>query len=272
LPRASSVHSPATSLALSAPQLFVGTSGWAYPTWKPAFYPKDVPARAFLAYYASQLTAVEVNYTFRTLPSKTQLEGWLAATPPGFRFSFKAPQRITHFARLRDCGDLVEEFLASVQPAFYAGKLGPLLFQLPPNFAVDRERLAQFLGLAAFRGRHAPALAFEFRHASWFSEEIFALLREHNVALCVAESDELATPDVRTATRRCYRLRKSGGYSQPELDAFAERFAALAREGEVFVFHKHEDEPTGALNAVYLQCRAAELASTSPRAPKRPRG
>jgi len=267
LPHASFDPSPATS----AQQLFVGTSGWAYPTWKPAFYPKDVSARAFLAYYASQLTAVEVNYTFRTLPSKTQLEGWLAATPPGFRFSFKAPQRITHFARLRDCEDLVEGFLASIELAFAAGKLGPLLFQLPPNFAVDRERLARFLDLSALRSQEAPALAFEFRHASWFTDEIFVLLREHNVALCVAESDELATPDIRTAAHRCYRLRKSGGYGQSQLDSFAERFAALAREGEVFVFHKHEDEPTGALNAVYLQRRAAGSASTPPRAPKRSR-
>jgi uncharacterized protein YecE (DUF72 family) len=203
-----------------------------------------------------------VNYTFRTLPSPTQLEGWLAATPPGFRFSFKAPQRITHFARLRDCDTLVEGLLASINPAHIVNQLGPLLFQLPPNFAADRERLARFLDLAAFRSKESPALAFEFRHASWFSDETFTLLREHNVALCVAESDELATPDVRTATRRCYRLRRSGGYTERQLEAFAERFATLAGDGEVFVFHMHEDEPTGALNAVYLQRRAAELAGT----------
>lgn len=272
MPRASSDHSSAISLAPSAPQLFVGTSGWAYPTWKPGFYPKDVPARGFLAYYASRLTAVEVNYTFRTLPTQAQMESWLAATPAGFRFSFKAPQRITHFSRLRDCGGLVQDFVASIEPARAAGELGPLLFQLPPNFAADRERLAQFLGLAAFLGKHAPLLAFEFRHTSWFTDEIFTLLREHNVALCVAESDELATPDVGTATHRCYRLRRSGGYSTSELDSFAERFAKLARESEVFVFHKHEDEPTGALNAVYLQGRASRFASTHRGARKRPRG
>lgn len=271
MPRASSDHSPATSLAPSAPQLFVGTSGWAYPTWKPGFYPKDVPARAFLAYYASRLTSVEVNYTFRTLPTQAQMEGWLAVTPAGFRFSFKAPQRITHFSRLRECGGLVEEFVASIEPAREASKLGPLLFQLPPNFVADRERLAKFLELAAFRGKHAPWLAFEFRHGSWFTDDIFDLLREHNVALCVAESDELATPDVGTAMHRCFRLRRSGGYSRSELDSFAERFAAMAREGEVFVFHKHEDEPTGALNAAYLQGCAAEFASSHPRATKRSR-
>jgi uncharacterized protein YecE (DUF72 family) len=273
LPRASSpqpVTTPvASALAPSAPQLFVGTSGWAYPTWKPGFYPANVPARAFLAFYASQLTAVDVNYTFRTLPSPSQLAGWLSATPSGFRFSFKAPQRITHFARLRDCEALVESFIASLEPARATDKLGPLLFQLPPNFIADRDRLASFLALPSLgrkqapRREHTPLLAFEFRHPSWFTDEIFTLLREHNVALCVAESDDLATPDIRTATHRCYRLRRSGGYTASELDAFARRFTALAREGEVFVFHKHEDEPTGALNAVHLQSRAALLASSA---------
>lgn len=262
-PKSSAAPSAAASLAASAPQLFVGTSGWAYPTWKPAFYPANIPARSFLNYYASQLTAVEVNYTFRTLPSAPQLESWLAATPPGFRFSFKAPQRITHFARLRDCDPLVESFLASIAPARTAGKLGPLLFQLPPNFAADRDLLARFLSIPALRAKSAPMLAFEFRHPSWFTDDIFALLREHNAALCVAESDDLVTPDVRTAAHRCYRLRRSGGYTEPELDAFAHRFSALAREDEVFVFLKHEDEPTGALNALYLQARAAKLAAAT---------
>jgi uncharacterized protein YecE (DUF72 family) len=272
-PASSAIPSSAASPAATAPQLFVGTSGWAYPTWKPGFYPASVSARSFLNYYASQLTAVEVNYTFRTLPSPAQLENWLAATPPGFRFSFKAPQHITHFARLRDCESLVESFLASIAPTRSVGKLGPLLFQLPPNFAVDRDRLARFLAIPALRAGSAPPIAFEFRHPSWFTDEIFALLREHNTALCVAESDELATPDVRTAPHRCYRLRRSGGYTEAELHTLARRFASLAREGEVFVFLKHEDEPTGALNALALQSRAAQsaagqLAATKPPAPK----
>jgi uncharacterized protein YecE (DUF72 family) len=245
----------------SAPNLFVGTSGWAYPTWKPAFYPSKVPTRSFLNYYGSQLTAVEVNYTFRAFPTSTQLENWQAAVPNGFRFSFKAPQRITHFARLRDCEPLVQSFLGALAP-MRAGSLGPLLFQLPPNFQADRDLLARFLELSAFRHSHVP-LAFEFRHKSWFTDDIFALLREHNAALCVAESDELSTPDIQTASLRFYRLRRSGGYTEAELNSLAERFVALAREGEVFVFLKHEDEPTGAINATHLQQRAAELASTT---------
>jgi uncharacterized protein YecE (DUF72 family) len=145
-----------------------------------------------------------------------------------------------------------------------AGSLGPLLFQLPPNFQANRELLARFLELSAFRHSHVP-LAFEFRHTSWFTDEIFSLMREHNTALCVAESDDLSTPDVQTAPHRCYRLRRSGGYTEAELDSLAERFVALAREGEVYVFLKHEDEPTGAINAMHLQQRAAALASATPR-------
>ena len=258
LPRASKTPEP-VSAPPSAPNLFIGTSGWAYPTWKPAFYPSGVPARSFLQYYGSQLTAVEVNYTFRALPTSTQLENWQTAVPAGFRFSFKAPQRITHFARLRDCEPLVQSFLGALAP-MRAGALGPLLFQLPPNLKADRELLARFLDLSAFHHTHVR-LAFEFRHNSWFTDEIFSLMREHNAALCVAESDDLSTPDVQTASHRCYRLRRSGGYTEPELDALAERFGSLAKDGDVYVFLKHEDEPTGALNAAHLQQRAAQLAA-----------
>ena len=258
LPRASKAPEP-VSPPPSAPNLFVGTSGWSYPTWKPAFYPANVAARSFLNYYGSQLTAVEVNYTFRALPTNTQLENWQAAVPSGFRFSFKAPQRITHFARLRDCDALVQSFLGALSP-MRAGALGPLLCQLPPNLQADRDLLARFLDLRAFHHAHVQ-IAFEFRHPSWFTDEIFSLMRQHNAALCVAESDDLSTPDVQTASHRCYRLRRSGGYTEAELDSLATRSVALAQHGDVYVFLKHEDEPTGALNAAYLQRRAAELST-----------
>jgi uncharacterized protein YecE (DUF72 family) len=240
---------PAAVPAPSA-HLYAGTSGWAYPTWKPDFYPAGTPAKRFLEFYASQLTSVEVNYTFRTLPTTKMLEGWLAATPAHFRFSFKAPQRITHFRRLRDCEEDVTQFVAALEPVRQAGKLGLLLFQLPPNFKADPERLTSFLAAAALRTVEAPPIAFEFRHESWFSDEIYAILREHNAALCIAESDDLATPEVHTAASyTCFRLRRNGGYSTAELDAFADRFAALTRQRDVYVYFKHEDEPTGALNA-----------------------
>jgi uncharacterized protein YecE (DUF72 family) len=241
-----------TSTAESArTAIYAGTSGWAYPTWKPDFYPAGLPAKRFLEHYASRLNSVEVNYTFRMLPSAAMLAGWLAATPANFRFSFKSPQRITHFSRLRECDGAVAQFVAALEPVRVAGKLGPLLFQLPPNFKADPARLAAFLAAPALGGPAAPLVAFEFRHESWFTEETYAVLRAHNMALCIAESDELQTPEVQCATTHaCYRLRREGGYDPAEIEAFAERFSALAAARDVYIYFKHEDEPTGALNAV----------------------
>ena len=253
MPRASKPIA-AAALAPAPPNLFVGTSGWAYPTWKPGFYPADLPARSFLHFYASHLTSVEVNYTFRTLPTPAQLQGWLDATPPGFLFSFKAPQRITHFQRLRESGAALTEFIAALTPAQAAGKLGPLLFQLPPNFVADNDRLDTFLHLPAFIQNPHLQIAFEFRNTSWFTEATYDILRTHNAALCVAESDDLATPDIATANFRCYRLRRNGGYTSAQLTSFAKRFAVL--ESETFIYFKHEDEPTGALNATAFLAKA----------------
>ncbi len=247
---------PLVSTYPTAPsKLYAGTSGWAYATWKPEFYPPGTPAKRFLEFYASRLTSVEVNYTFRALPTAKVLESWLNATPAGFRFSFKAPQRITHFKRLRDCDDDVAQFLASLQPVREAGRLGLLLFQLPPNFQADPERLTAFLATLALRAAElrvpeALPIAFEFRHQSWFDEQIYAILREQNAALCIAESDSLTTPEVHTsATHTCFRMRRNGGYTPAELEEFARRFSRLAEQRDVYVYFKHEDEPTGALNA-----------------------
>ena len=139
--------------AAAPPGVFVGTSGWAYPTWKPGFYPAGLPGKRFLPYFSSQLNSVEVNYTFRTLPSIHTLESWLADTPPGFRFSFKAPQRITHFSRLRDAEADLRQFLGALEPVHQAGKLGLVLFQLPPNFQADPGRLEAFLQSPALHPR-----------------------------------------------------------------------------------------------------------------------
>lgn len=244
--------------------LFVGTSGWAYPTWKPGFYPEKLPQRQFLTYFASQLTAVEVNYTFRALPTPKMLADWLGATPPSFRLSFKFPQRITHFSRLRDAAAATEQFLLALQPIREAGRLGTLLVQLPPNFQADLGRLAGFLVQPALRGAEAPQLCFEFRHRSWLEESTFALLRDHNAALCVAHAGDkpgdLEVPEVHTAaTHTSFRLRRSGGYSAAELAEYAAKFTALAREREVYVALRHQDEPTGALNARDLLALAAAL-------------
>jgi len=232
------------------PRLFAGTSGWAYPTWKPGFYPAGLPQKNFLGFYASRLTSVEVNYTFRTLPTAKMLEGWLAVTPENFRFSFKAPQRITHFSRLRDCAAQVQQFVSALEPVREAGKLGLLLFQLPPNFKADPDRLSELLRTPALTAPNPPPIAFEFRHDSWFTGETYDLLRSANAALCVAESDDLATPEVHPAsTHVCFRLRRNGGYSPAELKALAQRLVSLANHRDAYVYFKHEDEPTGALNA-----------------------
>jgi uncharacterized protein YecE (DUF72 family) len=191
------------------------------------------------------------------------LEGWLTATPAHFRFSFKAPQRITHFRRLSDCEADVAQFVSALEPARQAAKLGLLLFQLPPNFKADAERLSAFLSMPALQAAAATPVAFEFRHESWFSDEIYALLREHNAALCIAENDDLLTPEIHTAVgHTCYRLRRNGGYTAMELDAFAKRFTVLAQQRDVYVYFKHEDEPTGALNATSFLARANTEAGT----------
>ena len=240
-------------------RLFVGTSGWAYPSWKPEFYPKGISTKKFLSFYASVLGSVEVNYTFSSVLKPGQLQGWLDDTPPHFHFTFKAPQRITHFSRLRACEDALAAFFASLQSAQEAQKLGYVLFQLPPSFAADLPRLAAFLAAPALQTPQAPRIAFEFRHPSWFSEEIYQLLREHQAAVCLAESDELQTPEVHTARAfTCFRLRWPGGYTPEQIAGFATRFHTLAQSREVFVYFKHEDAPTGGLNALALLRNLAE--------------
>ncbi len=230
----------------SAPgDIFVGCSGWAYATWKPGFYPAGVSSKKFLEYYATQLNSVEVNYTFRSLPSATTSASWLAATESDFRFSFKAPQRITHISRLKNCSASLAAFAESIHPFVAAQRFGAVLFQLPPNFKADSERLASFLDEASFTDLR---IAFEFRHESWFSDEIYSVLRKYNAALCVAESDELSTPDETTADFACYRFRKSN-YSMQQLSVAIDHLRQRAQSGDVFAYFKHEEEPTGALHA-----------------------
>ena len=190
---------------------------------------------------------MEVNYTFTKLPSPDQVEGWLKQTPEGFRFSFKAPQRITHFSRLVGCEQHLPDFFACLEPVRAAGKLGLVLFQLPPNFKVNPGRLAAFLALPLLR---TVPIAFEFRNEGWFAPEVLDLLKQHDAALCVAETEELQTPEVHTAsTHVAFRLRRTGGYKPKAIKAQAERMLELAATRDVYAYFKHEDEPTGALNA-----------------------
>ena len=225
---------------------FIGTSGWAYSSWKPGFYPQTLPQKKFLEYYATQLNSVEVNYTFRQLPTESMLRGWMAATGADFRFSFKAPQRITHILRLKDCSDTVAALARALGPVAAAGRMGLVLFQLPPNFKADVPRLTSFLMDADMSGLR---MAFEFRHSTWFCDEVYAVLQRHSVALCVAESEDLETPNIVTAPFASYRFRKSE-YPRAQLDAIEDTLRQRSAESEIFAYFKHEEQPTGAISAV----------------------
>ena len=232
--------------------VYAGTSGWAYASWKPDFYPQRLSAAKFLGYYSSRLNSVEVNYTFRSTPTEKLLTGWIEATPPNFLFTIKAHQKITHIKRLRDAGEDTERFVSSLEPLRAAGKLGPVLFQLPPFLKCDLPRLEDFLA-ALPRPLRA---AFEFRHESWFSDAVFDALRKANAALCEAESEKLETPQVQTADFAYLRLRKET-YSAKTLKELTARVKELAHRGDVFVYFKHEDTPEGA------QCAETLLSSSS---------
>jgi uncharacterized protein YecE (DUF72 family) len=244
--KVSRVSKPPEATGDSRNRAFIGTSGWAYSSWKPGFYPQAVPQRKFLEYYATQLNSVEVNYTFRQLPTESMLTGWLAVTGAGFRFSFKAPERITHILRLKDCSEAVATLSRSLAPAVAAGRMGVVLFQLPPNFRADAARLDSFLADADACGLR---MAFEFRHNTWFCDEVYAVLRRHSVALCVAESDDLETPDIVTASFVIYRFRKSG-YSRAQLALIEKTLRQRSAHYETFAYFKHEEQPTGAIWAV----------------------
>jgi uncharacterized protein YecE (DUF72 family) len=227
-------------------QLYAGTSGWAYPSWKPEFYPAKLPQKNFLQYYATQLNTVEVNFTFRQLVKESTVRKWIAETPAGFRFGVKAHQVITHIKRLKNTQDFVPRFLSTIEPLAQAGKLGPVLFQLPPNLKADTSLLEEFLTTLA---RGVPS-AFEFRHGSWFSDEIFDLLKKHRRALCVAESEERVTPDVVTADFCYYRYRKPN-YTAEERRAMLDRLQEHRSAGrDVYAYFKHEETPEGAMYAV----------------------
>jgi uncharacterized protein YecE (DUF72 family) len=232
-------------------KVYAGTSGWAYPSWKPDFYPAKLAAAKFLGYYANRLNSVELNYTFRRFPTQKLLAGWMEATPPDFKFAVKAHQTITHIKRLRDTSSFTADFLGALEPLREAGKLGPVLFQLPPNLKCDVELLESFLhGLP-----HNVRAAFEFRHISWFSVEVYDLLRQSDAALCRAESEKIETPDVHTASFSYLRLRKQD-YSPTARKELAHGVSDLAKSGDVFVYFKHEETAEGAWYAEALLAAA----------------
>ncbi|HEY3835661.1 MAG TPA: DUF72 domain-containing protein [Bryobacteraceae bacterium] len=232
--------------------VFAGTSGFAYPAWKPAFYPKNVASKNFLNYYATRLNCVEVNYTYRQLPKSTTLEGWVNATPEGFLFAPKAHMKLTHILRLKNAAEFTEVFLRAIDPLRSARRLGPILYQLPPNLKCDQSLLSDYLALLPRDLR----FAFEFRHESWLTDSVYELLSSHGVCLCLAESDKLEIPKVFTADFAYFRLRK-GDYPVEERQRIAAQVQELANAGRnVFVFFKHEDDPAGALYAEELLTHA----------------
>jgi len=227
-------------------QLHVGTSGWAYAGWKPDFYPAKLAQKNFLQYYSTQLNTVEVNFTFRQLVKETTIAKWIAETPANFQFGIKAHQVITHIKRLKQTEDFLPRFMNTIVPLAQAGKMGPVLFQLPPNMKADVAVLEEFLGVVP-RG---VAAAFEFRHESWFTDQVFDLLKKSNRALCVAETEGRVTPDVVTADFVYYRYRKPE-YSAEERQQMVGRLREHLSVGrDVFAYFKHEETPQGAIYAV----------------------
>jgi uncharacterized protein YecE (DUF72 family) len=219
--------------------IWVGTSGYNYPEWKGTFYPETMPAAKMLPYYAERFPTVEINYTFYRAPNEKILDGWNKATPDRYKLTLKAPKRITHDRRLRDCADPVRQFFETA--ATLGPKLGALLFQLAPNFKKDLPLFDAFL--ESFPPR--VCAAFEFRHTSWLDEDVYARLRARNLALCVADSEKLSTPVEITAEYAYFRLRDEG-YQEADLTKWAD----VIREKtsgcqEVFVYFKHEESGKG---------------------------
>ena len=220
-------------------RLRVGTSGYSYPEWVGPFYPEDLPKDRWLSYYAGRLGAVEINNSFYRVPRSAVVEGWAAAVPEDFRIVLKVTRRVTHFTRLKETADEPMHWMARAARKL-GDRRGPLLFQLPPNFKADPERLRAFLE----RLDDDLCPAFEFRHASWQDEEIQEILSRAGAALCLADEEGEPPPELpRTVDFGYLRLRRPA-YSEAELDAWCDRIRA-AGWAEAYVFFKHEDEGAG---------------------------
>jgi uncharacterized protein YecE (DUF72 family) len=232
-------------------QIFTGTSGFSYPAWRGSFYPEKLPAKQMLAHYAGRLKTVEVNNTFYRMPKAEALAAWAATTPAAFRFAPKAPQQITHRQRLVGSADTLAHFWTTLQAL--GDKLGPALFQLPPFQRKDLPRLTDFLALMPEGAR----AAFEFRHASWFDDDVYAALAARGAALCVAEADDLQTPLVATTSWGYLRLRRLD-YDEAALAAWNSRLREQAGKWtETYVYFKHEDAGIGPRLAARFQELAA---------------
>ena len=219
--------------------IWVGTSGYNYPEWRGSFYPEKFPTTKMLPYYAERFSTVEINYTYYRTPNAKILSGWGEVTPQRFKFTLKAPKRITHVARLKDCADLLQYFVNTA--ATLGPKLGVLFFQLPPYLKKDLALLDAFLD--AFPSD--VKAAFEFRHQSWLNDEVYARLRAKNLALCVAESEKLSTPVEITADYAYFRLRDEG-YTPRDIARWAQTIHDKTSAcTDAFVYFKHEEAGKG---------------------------
>ena len=218
--------------------LYVGTSGYSYKEWKGSFYPEKIPAKEMLSYYAGRLSTVEINATFYRMPQKSMLENWKEQVPPTFRFSLKAPQRVTHFKRLKETEDDTKYFFEVAETL--GDQLGVVLFQLPPNMKKDLPRLETFLEQLPA----SPRAAFEFRHPTWFDDDVLEVLKGRNRALVVSDTDDMPTTHIdKTADWGYLRLRRVN-YSEENLIEWVGRINQQ-QWSDTFVFFKHEDEGTG---------------------------
>ncbi|HIE53432.1 MAG TPA: DUF72 domain-containing protein [Armatimonadetes bacterium] len=237
------------------PEVRIGTSGWSYKDWRGRFYPADLPSAKWLEHYAQHFDTVEVNSTFYHLPREATVANWRRRTPEGFLFAVKASRFITHKQRLQEPATSLERFLDRMR--HFGEKCGPLLFQLPPNFPADGERLASFL--AAWEA--GWLITFEFRHPSWFCEEVYDLLRAHNAALCIADTPSYPQAFVRTANFVYLRLHGAeklyvSRYTEAQLEEWAGRIRGWLAEGaDVYVYFDNDYQAHAVVNAQELRER-----------------
>ena len=232
--------------------IYSGTSGYSFKEWVGTFYPEKTPAAEFLPYYSSKLTSVEINHTFRRFPRMDRIQSWADATPESFKFSFKMHQSVTHMSRLKNVGASVRDFMDNLMPL--GPRLGVVLFQLPPFFRADLERLDAFL-------RELPeghAYAMEFRHDSWNDPEVALRLRAAGVALAAAEIEIAETPDVAVTAPFAYvRLRKTPPYSEEEIVRAGELVKRSSREvQDIYLYAKHDDEGVAPEHVKRIQAAA----------------
>ena len=224
--------------------IWLGTSGFSYKEWKPAFYPRDLSAKAFLHFYSTKLNSVEIDYTFYRMPNQKTIDNWRSSTPVDFRFALKASQQITHRERLKIPSEALD-YLLGVVPGL-EGRLGTILYQLPPFFKCDVQKFETFLSVLP-RGIRAT---FEFRHDSWFTQDVYALLEKHNAALCIHDADDHTTPMQITAGFTYIRFRRSQ-YTEDVRREWQDRIRSWVRDGvDVFAYIKHEDNPDAPLIAL----------------------